>query len=153
MKTILGAMLLCLSFFSHSPTFAAGKETPAEAVAMTKRAVAFLKEHGAEKAFAQFADPANATFHDRGLYIFVYDMNGTCVAHGNNPKLVNKNLRHMRDAEGKFIIGGFIGVASTRAGNGWVEYKWPHPVTGAIEHKAGYVERHGELIIGSGIYK
>ena len=153
MKTILGAVLLCLSFLSHSPAFAAPKETPAEAVAMTERAVVLLKTTGTEKSFAQFADPANTSFHDRGLYIYVYDMSGTCVAHGINPKLVGKNLRDMRDAEGKYIVRAFIDVASTKAGNGWVEYKWPNPVSGAVERKAGYVERLGNLIVGSGIYK
>lgn len=124
-----------------------------EAVAMVKRAVAYLKENGKEKAFAEFANPSNAQFHDRDLYLFVYDFNGVAVAHGNNPKMVGKNLLEMKDNDGKFIIKGFIDVAA-KSGKGWVDYKWPNPVTKAIEQKSSYVEKvDGDLIIGSGIYK
>ena len=153
MKTILGAVLLCLTFLTLPPASAASKGTPAEAVAMTKRAVALIKANGTEQAFAQFADPANTSFHDRDLYVFVYDINGICLAHGINPKMVGKKLRDMRDGEGKYVIRGFIDTAASAAGNGWVEYKWPNPATDAIEPKAGYVERAGNLIVGSGIYK
>lgn len=124
-----------------------------EAVAMVKKAVAYLKANGKEKAFAEFANLSNHQFHDRDLYIFVYDFNGVAVAHGNNPKMVGKNLLEMKDNEGTFIIKGFIDVAKTK-GKGWVDYKWPNPVTKALEQKSGYIEKtDGDLIVGSGIYK
>jgi cytochrome c len=154
MKTILGAALLCLTFLTSPFACAAsGKGTPAEAVAMTKRAVALIKASGNEKAFAEFTNPANTSFHDRDLYVFVYDINGNCVAHGINPKMVGRKLLELRDGEGKYIVRGFIDAAASAAGNGWVEYKWPNPSTNTVETKAGYVERVGDLIVGSGIYK
>ena len=123
-----------------------------EAMAMVKKAIAYLKENGKDKAFAEFGNPANINFHDRDLYIFVYDLNGNNVAHGNNPKMVGKNLLEMKDHDGKFIIKGFIDVANTN-GKGWVDYKWPNPVTKAVEQKSGYIEKVDNLIVGSGIYK
>lgn len=152
MKTSFGAALLCLMFLILPPASAA-QGTAAEAVAMTKRAVALIKASGKDKAFADIANPASTSFHDRDLYVFVYDLNGVCVAHGTNPKMVGKNLRDMRDRDGKYIIRGFIDVATSAAGSGWVEYQWPNPTTGMVEPKAGYVERAGELIVGAGIYK
>jgi signal transduction histidine kinase len=119
---------------------------------MVKKAVALIKSDGKEKAFAAFSDPANKDFHDRDLYIYVYDLNGVAVAHGVNPKLVGKNLLDMKDNEGKPMIQEMVKVAKEK-GNGWVDFKWPNPVTKAVESKSGYVERAGDLLVGSGIYK
>ncbi|WP_334189915.1 cache domain-containing protein [Noviherbaspirillum sp.] len=136
-----------------SAAIASGERGSAdEAVAMVKKAVSYMKANGKDKAFAEFANPANTEFHDRDLYVFVYDMNGNNVSHGNNPKMVGKNLLEMKDHEGKYIIKGFIEVANAK-GKGWVDYKWPNPVTKAVESKSGYIEKVDNLIVGSGIYK
>ena len=44
-----------------------------------------------------------AQFLDRDLYVFVYDMNGVVLAHGENPQLVGENRIDLRDQDGKFI--------------------------------------------------
>jgi len=128
------------------------RATADEAVAMVKKAVAYLKANGKDKAFAEFANPNNKEFHDRDLYIFVYDMNGVNLSHGNNPKMVGKNLIDLKDNDGTYIIKGFVEVANSK-GKGWVDYKWPNPVTKAVEKKSGYVEKVDNMIVGSGIYK
>ncbi|MBY0239246.1 MAG: cache domain-containing protein [Burkholderiaceae bacterium] len=134
------------------PAVAADKASPNEAVAMVKKAVALVKSEGKDKAFAAFADPANKDFHDRDLYLYVYDMNGVSLAHGANPKMVGKNLLNMKDNEGKPMIQEMVKIAKEK-GNGWVDYKWPNPVTKAVEAKSGYVERVDDFLIGSGVYK
>jgi cytochrome c len=131
---------------------AAERASADEAVAMVKKAIAYMNEHGNEKAFAEFANLSNKDFHDRDLYIFVYDMNGVAVAHGNNPRMVGKDLLQMKDHDGKFLIKEFVRVAKG-SGKGWIDYKWPNPVTKSVEQKSGYIEKVGDLIVGSGIYK
>ena len=146
----VGLFALSLNFSANA---AGDKGSADEAMAMVKKAVAYLKENGKDKAFAEFANTANPQFHDRDLYLFVYDMNGVAVAHGNNPKMVGKNLLDMKDNDGTFIIRSFIEVANTK-GKGWVDYKWPNPVTKAVEQKSSYIEKlDGGLLIGAGIYK
>ncbi len=152
MNALISTVVLAVAMFA-APVHAADKGSADEAVAMTKKAVAFLKANGKEKAFAAFANPADTTFHDRDLYVYVYSMDGICVAHGANPKMVGRNLIDMRDRDDKYIIRGFIEAAKSDAGGGWVDYQWPNPVSKLIEHKAGYVEKSGNLIVGSGIYK
>jgi signal transduction histidine kinase len=147
----LGGIAISLGLLA-APAYAADKGSANEAVAMVKKAVALIKSDGKEKAFAAFSDPANKDFHDRDLYIYVYDLNGVAVAHGVNPKLVGKNLLDMKDNEGKPMIQEMVKVAKEK-GNGWVDFKWPNPVTKAVESKSGYVERAGDLLVGSGIYK
>lgn len=151
MKMFFGGIAISLGLLA-APVYAAEKGSANEAVAMVKKAVALIKSDGKEKAFAAIADPANKDFHDRDLYIYVYDLNGVAVAHGVNPKLVGKNLLDMKDNEGKAMIQEMVKVAKEK-GSGWVDFKWPNPVTKAVEAKSGYVERTGDLLVGSGIYK
>ena len=151
MKALLASVAISLGLLS-TPVLAADKGTADEAVAMVKKAAAKIKADGKEKAFAAFADPANKEFHDRDLYIFVYDLNGVNLTHGNNPKMVGKNLLEMKDREGKPLIREMIDVAKTK-GKGWVDYKWPNPVTQTVESKSSYVEKVDDMLVGSGIYK
>ena len=151
MKAFLSGAALALGALAL-PAVAADKATANEAVAMVKKAAALVKSDGKEKAFAAFADPANKDFHDRDLYIYVYDLNGVSLAHGANPKMVGKNLLNMKDNEGKPMIQEMVKVAKEK-GSGWVDYKWPNPVTKAVEAKSGYVERVDDILVGSGVYK
>ncbi len=153
MKALFGAAALSLSMFAMSSTaVAADKGTPDEAVAMVKKAVALIKSDGKEKAFAAISDPANTDFHDRDLYIYVYDLNGVALAHGNNPKMVGKPLIGLKDNEGKPMIKEMVELAKSK-GKGWVDFKWPNPVTKAVEAKSGYIEKVDDMLVGSGIYK
>jgi signal transduction histidine kinase len=117
-----------------------------------EKAVSLIKSEGKEKAFAAISDPANTTFHDRDLYIYVYDMNGVAVAHGNNPKMVGKPLIGMKDNEGKLMIKEMVDLAKSK-GKGWVDFKWPNPVTKSVESKSGYIEKVDDVLVGSGVYK
>ncbi|HEY0063890.1 MAG TPA: cache domain-containing protein [Telluria sp.] len=130
---------------------AADKGSAPEAVALVQKAGAYLKANGKEKAYAEFNNPAGA-FKDRDLYIMVYDLKGVNVSHGANPKMIGKDLIDLKDAEGVPIVRNFIDTANNK-GKGWVDYKWPNPVSKAIEAKSTYVEKHGDVLIGAGIYK
>jgi cytochrome c len=152
MKTFFSAVAVAAAMLAPWTPAAAEQGTPDQAVAMVKRAVAMIRTEGRDKAFAAIADMANPTFHERDLYIYVYDLNGVALAHGNNPKMVGKPLIGLRDNEGKAIIQAMVDVARTK-GKGWVDYKWPNPVTHAVEAKSGYVERLDDILVGSGIYK
>ena len=37
-------------------------------------------------------------------------------------------------------------------GNGWVDYKWPNPLSNKIEDKSSYIERMGDYFVGVGVY-
>lgn len=154
MKNLMTAAALCVSMIAlPQAAFAADKGTADQATAMVKKAAALIKSAGKDKAFAEISNPANKDFHDRDLYVYVYDLNGVTLAHGNNPKMVGKNLLDLKDGDGKPIIKTMVEVAKSPAGKGWVDYKWPNPVTKAVEQKSGYVERVDDVLVGSGIYK
>jgi len=125
--------------------------TAAEAEALVKKAIALMKSSGKEAAFAEINNP-KGRFTDRDLYIFVYDMSGKCVAHGQNPKMIGKELMEMKDADGKYFVKERVDIAKTK-GSGWQDYKFTDPLTKRIERKRAYIERYEDLIVGSGIYK
>ncbi|MES2017652.1 MAG: cache domain-containing protein [Pseudomonadota bacterium] len=131
--------------------WAAEHATPAEATAMVKKAIEFIKANGKEKAYAAINDP-KGQFRDRDLYVFVYDMYGVTQAHGANPKMLGKNLMELKDADGVYIIKAFLDVGKTK-GKGWVDYKWPNPVSKDIESKSTYIEKYDDVLVGAGVYK
>lgn len=134
-----------------SAAHAADQGTAAEAEAMVKKAVAYIKANGTEKAYDEFTN--GKSFKDRDLYIIVYDLNGKNLAQGANPKLVGKDLIGLKDPDGKPLIQMFIDLAKSK-GKGWVEgYKFLNPMSQKIEGKAMYLERVGDTLVGCGIYK
>ena len=147
MKKLWAVVLI--GIFWGSLAFAGG--TADEAKGLVEKGVAYVKAEGKEKAFAEFTNQ-KGRFVDRDLYIFVVDFNGITLAHGGSPKLVGKDMRELKDADGEYFIKKFIELDKTK-GNGWVDYKWGNPVTKKIEPKSTYIQRVDDYFLGCGIYK
>lgn len=147
-RVVCAAVLAC-SFVQGAS--AANVGTADEAVAMVKKAAAYIAAHGKDKAFAEISKPSGQ-FKDRDLYIAVLDKAGLTLAHGGNAKLIGKSMIELKDVDDKPFIKAFLDVAATK-GSGWVDYKWPNPVSKVIEMKSTYVEKAGDLVIICGIYK
>ena len=146
---LLGSTVL--SFMMIGAVQAADQGTAAEAEAMTKKAVAYIKTHGSAKAAEEFTN--GKLFKDRDLYVSYYELSGVVLGHGANPKLVGKNLMGLKDPDGKLLIQMITELAKTK-GKGWTEsYKFRNPTTEKISEKVIYVERDGETWVGVGIYK
>ena len=143
----LTAALLFIALANTGGTQAA---TPKEAQAFSERAAAYIKQVGEEKAFADFTRP-DGGFVQGELYVFCYDHNGINMAHGGNPLFVGKNLLHIKDPDGKepnfeIVKTGF------EQGQGWVDFKWPNPMTKKIQRKSAYVIRTNDVVCGVGYY-
>lgn len=151
--TTLMAALLALSL-NGAATAQDKKGTADEAVAMAKKAGAYLKENGQDKAIAAFNNP-QGEFVKGDLYVMMLRTNGDgiALAHGQNPKIVGKSLLELRSSDGVYIVKELIKTANSPGGKGWVSYKWPNSVSKLVEDKSTYVERFGELFVGVGIYK
>jgi cytochrome c len=152
MRIVASVLLLALSII---PLCAATSEygSKDEAVAMVKRVQDMFKKDGAEATFKAVSDPSNKEFHDRDLYVYIYNVAGLCVAHGARPALIGKNLIDIKDQDGNYLIRAHIEIAKG-PGAGWVSYKWPNPLTNKIEDKTSYVEKMGDdYFVGVGVYK
>ncbi len=146
--------LLCLLAFSQFfilPAQAADSATPAEAQALVKKAVAYFKANGKQKAIDEF-NKAKSAFVERDLYIFVLDKDGVTLANGVNAKIVGKNVTDMKDNNGKAFIKEILKLAEEK-GEGWVDYLWPDPVVKSLRNKTTFVEKAGDIYICAGAYK
>jgi signal transduction histidine kinase len=153
MTKLLGG-LLTACFFLTSPGAVLAAEKPGtanEAVAMVKKAIAYIKANGRDKAFAEFSNQ-KGQFVDRDLYVTVYDLNGTCLAHGFNNKMVGKNMIDLKDPDGKPFVKERNELAKTKS-QFWVDYKYINPTTKQIQGKSMYTEKVGDILVCCGIYK
>ena len=142
MLAILGGMSLAQA--------APGGATKAQAEAMVKKGVAYIKANGAEKAYAEF-DKKGGPFSDRDLYLVVYGLDGMVHAHGSNPKMIGKNLIGLKDIDGKAFVQERVELGKAKA-SFWQEYKFTNPENKKIEPKTMYCERVAETVVCGGVY-
>ncbi|MBL0727695.1 cache domain-containing protein [Piscinibacter sp. HJYY11] len=145
--------LLAVSSLALAPLAIAkeGNATAAEATAMVKKGVAFIKANGKDKGFAEITNKAGQ-FNDRDLYLVVYGLDGVVHAHGANEKMVGKNLIELKDVDGKAFVKERVELAQSK-GTFWQDYKFTNPVTKKIEPKSMYCEKLNDAVVCGGIYK
>ncbi|HEY3400718.1 MAG TPA: cache domain-containing protein [Geothrix sp.] len=130
------------------------QDPKAQAQALVKEAVAFARKSGKE-ALLRETNQGTGRFHVKSgneLYIFIYDLQGTCQAIGFQSQMVGVNRWGLKDPDGKLFLQEMINLAKTK-GSGWVDYKYPQPTTGKVEAKTSYVENLDGWVVGCGIYK
>lgn len=99
---------------------------------LVKSAVSYLQEQGKDLVFDLINSP-EGPFTNGNIYTFAYDLNGICVAHGQNLALVGQNIIDMVDSKGVPLIKNLIDIAKTK-GKGWYDYYWRN------EYKRTYLE-------------
>ncbi len=114
--------------------------TPAEVKELYKKAVAYTKQVGCEKAFAEFNDTKshwNATYSN--VYMSAGDWNGITLVQGRYPIMVGQNHLDLKDADGKPFIKEAIEKCQK---NGYAvhSYKWMITKTNKIEDRTMMVE-------------
>ena len=123
-----------------------------EAVGLVKQGIAFFKQHGKQAVLDEINKLGKGQFIDRDLYLMAVGVDDAVFhAHGNNPRVLG-NGPNSKDVDGKPFVREMGNLAKS-GGQGWVDYKWAHPVTNEIRLKSSYVERAGDLAIACGIYK
>ncbi|GEM_PF-4496708 len=112
--------------------------------------------HSRSKIVSLIHDALYAASWDNGKgYYFAEDMQGTERINRNNPELEGKNLMHLRDSNGKYIMKDFFKVAKPPAGEGFSTYYWNMPDAPGIQvPKISYVKYFAPLdwVIGNGKY-
>jgi cytochrome c len=148
---MVSAVALCAVVMAPVSTWAQEKATAAQATAMVKKGVAYIKSAGKDKAYAEIT-AKDAKFIDRDLYLVVYGLDGKVLAHGANPKQVGQDLIDVTDIDGKPFVKERVELAKAK-GTFWQDYKFTNPVTKKIEPKSMYCEKLDETVVCGGIYK
>jgi cytochrome c len=146
-------LLACAILFAGSigASVAAERATKDEAVAMVKKAVAFIKQQGSEKAYAEISNKSGQ-FNDRDLYIVVYRLDGHVLAHGANEKLIGTDQIAAKDPDGKEFVKERVELAK-KQDSFWQNYKFPDPLTKNVEPKEMYCERLSDTAVCGGVYR
>jgi cytochrome c len=126
----------------------AGKD---DAIAMVRKATAFIKEQGPDKAYPEISNKAGR-FIDRDLYVVVYQLDGKVLAHGSNEKFVGKDMIDAQDVDGKLYVKERVELAGKQA-SFWQDYKFVNPVSKKVEPKQMYCEKLDNTAVCAGIYK
>jgi len=124
--------------------------TAEEAVALVQRAVAMRSGAGRDQFLRNITDKGQP-FHDRDMYVFVLDQNGTYLAFGGNPAKVSTRVQDIPGIAGQQLVDDII--AQAERGPGWVEYDIANPATGTVQTKMSFVRKVDELYVGCGVYK
>lgn len=143
-------LILILSFTTSQTAFGQDFATPKEAEAMVAATVAALKENR-QKTYDEIT-AKHAKWVNRDLYPVVYDLNGKVLAHGQNSRMVGKDLIDMRDVDGKAFVRERVELAKAK-GKFWQDYKFTDPVSKAILPKQMYCERLDDVVACAGVYK
>lgn len=127
------------------------RATKSDAEAMVKKGVSALKSGDKEKVYSDIS-AKNGPYTTRDLYLVVYRMDGTVLAHGANTKMIGKNLIDLKDIDGKAFVKERVELAAKNA-SFWQRYKFVNPESKKIEPKQMYCERLEETIVCGGIYE
>lgn len=150
MKTLIAAALAIA--FAAPSALASTNATKEQAVAMVKKGIAFIKQHGTEKGYAAITDK-DPQFIDRDLYLVVYGLDGKCLAHGANPRQVGRDLMELTDIDGVYFVKERVALVTAKPTGVWQEYKFTNPVSKKIEPKVMYCERLENTAVCGGVYK
>jgi signal transduction histidine kinase len=92
-------------------------------------------------------------FDDSTGYFFIYNIDGTCVAHPMQRDIEGVNRIDHTDSNGKEYIREMCEIAIT-PGFGFIDYQKKNFETGAVEPKMSYIERipGTDYFIGAGVY-
>jgi signal transduction histidine kinase len=113
---------------------------------LVERAIGFFNEHTIEEACNAFT--LTKQFVQGELNVFLFDIEGVCMADGAESTFLWRNLYNMRDRFGFMVVRGLVDVA--KQGGGWVTYEWRNAT------KVSYVKRVEKggksYVIGCGFY-
>jgi signal transduction histidine kinase len=122
-----------------------------DAIAMVGSAIGFIKAEGGDKAYPEISRKPGR-FVDRDLYVVVYQLDGTVLAHGSNIKFVGKDMSEIEDVDGKLYIKERLEFAA-KQNSFWQDYKFVNPVSKKVQQKQMYCERLDNTAVCAGVYK
>lgn len=112
------------------------------------RAIKYLKANGSKLAFAEFSNIVGE-FAKGGLGVFVFDLNGKCLANGMEPTWVGQNVIKVQNKAGRFYVKEII-EAAKKQGRALVSY-WDKNAN-AISYVELVETPDGKFVVGSTFY-
>ncbi len=156
---------------SLRPSVRTGQQEPARYFIVLHDGLLFMSAHeivqeNAEEATKEYVSKAIGFYQHYGplateyyynsresmegqFYLFMTDENDVYIVHPIEPERIGTDIKDVTDDAGD-PLGQRISQATEEGV--WVEYFWPHPVTGEKELKTTWAIRHDGKIFASGYY-
>lgn len=148
LKERAAAVMRVMSVFDAST---GGQGTLAQARALVERGCEYLRVHGLQALMADVNRLEHGQFVHDDLYLNILDERGVFIAHGNNPGRLGTGPQ-LRDLDGMCFPQQFVRVAMQR-GEGTVDYRMQHTLTGQPAVRSSFVKRVGSVVISCPYYK
>lgn len=117
-------------------------------VDLVRKGYVYMKGHGLDASTQAFNDLDRLEFRYGDLFLYVYDLQGTCLADGSNTESVGRNMWNDKDEDGRYYVRELVQKA--KDGGGWVDYKAKN------SFKSNFVELAdlgtGKYVIGCGLF-
>ena len=123
-----------------------GEKRRAEVVKLVEKAVAYLQKNNLGESLHAFSH--DKSFVKGAIYLFAYDYNGVCLAHGKDNARTWQNRITHRDAFGVPYVKMMIDKA--KDGGGWVNYQREN--TAKLSYVKGVNKDGKKILIGAGYY-
>ena len=126
--------------------------TADQAKTLIAKAAEFYKAKGKDALLEEINNPQGQfVFHD--LYVVVYALDGTRLAHPYNKDFIGKSVADAVDPDGKHYGQEELALIKTK-GSGSVDYKYSDPVTKKPVEKSFYILKvDDQIFLGCGVYK
>ncbi|MCI0997869.1 cache domain-containing protein [Pseudomonas corrugata] len=139
----VGARVLAVGYYLP-------RSSPAQARDLLTRASKAVEED--PEATFQAINLLDKRFYEDDLYVFVVDLDSRrFIAHGSNRRLLGKDFKALKSADGKPIGQPMLDVVSNHR-EGEFEYLWRNSVTGRNERKHAYLRKVGGYLVAVGYY-
>jgi signal transduction histidine kinase len=115
-------------------------------IALVDRGEAYLKNHSESESFNAFN--YNKKFLDGDIFLFVYSLDGVCLANGDDSWWLWQNMYNFRDSFGTFIVRVLIEKA--QEGGGWITYHWYHATK--VSYVKKVIKNGVAYVIGAGYF-
>jgi len=122
-----------------------------EAMALVESAAEFRQSCSSRDAFLRAVTNTENKFHDRDMYVFALDANGTYQAFAGNPAKVGTRVQDVPGIDGDRLTRAIVDQATD--GPGWVEYEFANASTGHVQTKMSFVMALDNVYLGCGVYK
>ncbi len=155
MRKIITITLAVLLGLYLATTAFADSATREEVIAKVKEAAKMITNQGQDAAFKEINNK-KGKFVWKDTYVFVFDLEGTVVAHPFRPQNIGRNQMNWRDKSDppRQPIKDMVDIAKGK-GEGWTEYMWFKPGGKTLSKKISYIYRvpGQNFLVGAGIYE
>ncbi len=90
---------------------------------LVKKGYTYMKQNGKTAAVEAFSSKRDDEYRYGDLFLVVFDLKGTVIAHGDNVELIGSNELEFKDEDGRYFVKDMLEQAKQFNTGGWITFK------------------------------